>query len=52
MRDYDDSEESLYVHYLDISNFHSWAMSQKPPVYNFEWIKDFSQFNEDLLKKL
>ena len=25
-------------------------MSQKFPVNNFEWIKDASQFNEDLLK--
>ena len=27
-----------------------WAMSQKFPVNNFEWIKDTSQFNEELLK--
>ena len=25
-------------------------MSQKLPVNNFEWIKDTSQFNEDLIK--
>ena len=25
-------------------------MSQKFPVNNFEWIKDTSQFNEDLVK--
>ena len=25
-------------------------MSQKHPVYNFEWIKDTSQFNEDSIK--
>ena len=25
-------------------------MSQKLPVNNFEWIKDTSQFNEDLMK--
>ena len=25
-------------------------MSQKLPVYNFEWIKDTSQFNEDFKK--
>ena len=24
-----------------------WAMSQKLPVNNFEWIEDTSQFNED-----
>ena len=25
-------------------------MSQKLPVNNFEWIKDTSQFNDDLIK--
>ena len=25
-------------------------MSQKLPVYNFEWIKDTFQFNEDFIK--
>ena len=25
-------------------------MSQKLPVNNFEWIKDFSQFNGDFMK--
>ena len=27
-------------------------MSQKLPVNNFEWIKDTSQFNEDLTKTI
>ena len=27
-------------------------MSQKLPVNNFEWIKDTSKFNEDLIKTL
>ena len=25
-------------------------MSQKPPLNNFEWMKDTFQFNEDLIK--
>ena len=25
-------------------------MSQKPPVNNFEWVKETSQFNEDFIK--
>ena len=25
-------------------------MLQKLPVYNFEWIEDISQFNEDFIK--
>ena len=28
-----------------------WAMSQKLPVNNFDWIKDTCQFNEDFIKK-
>ena len=30
------------------NNLYGLAISQKLPVYNFEWIKDTSQFNEDL----
>ena len=26
-------------------------MSQKLPIYTFQWIKDTSQFNEDFIKK-
>ena len=29
---------------------YGWAMSQKLPVNNFEWIKDTSQFTEDSIK--
>ena len=29
-----------------------WAMSQKPPLNNFEYIEDTSQFNEDLVKNI
>ena len=29
---------------------YGWAISQKLPVNNFEWIKDTSQFNEDFIK--
>ena len=31
-------------------NLYVWAMLQKLPVNNFEWIKDTSQFNEDFIK--
>ena len=27
-----------------------WAVSPNLPVYNFEWIKDTFQFNEDFIK--
>ena len=31
-------------------NLYGWAMSQKLPAINLEWIKDTPQFNEDFIK--
>ena len=40
MKDYDEKKESSYLKYLKyVNNLHGWAMSQKLPVNNFEWIK-------------
>ena len=50
MADYDKSKESSYIQYWDANNLYGWAMLQKLPVNNFEWIKDTSQFNEDFIK--
>ena len=50
MKDYDKNKESSYLKYWDVNNLYGWAMLQKPPVNNFEWIKDTSQFNEDFIK--
>ena len=50
MKDYDKSKESSYIQYWDVNNLYGWAMLQKLPVNNFEWIKDTSQFNEDFIK--
>ena len=50
MKDYDKNKESSYVQNWDVNNLWGWAMSRKPPVYNFEWIKGNSQFNEDFIK--
>ena len=45
-------KETSYIQYWDVNNSYGWAMSQKLPVNNFEWIKDISKFNEDFIKKL
>ena len=50
MKDYDKNKESSYSKYWDVNNLCGWAMSQKLLVNNFEWLKDTSQFNEDLIK--
>ena len=50
MKDYDKNKKSPYIQYWDVNNLYGWAMSQKLPANNFEWIKDISQFNEDFIK--
>ena len=51
MKDYDKNKVSSSVQYWDVNNLYDWAMSQKLPVNNCEWIKDASQFNEKFVKK-
>ena len=50
MKDYDKNKESSYLKYWDVNNFFGWAMPQKLPVSNFEWVEDTLQFNEDFIK--
>ena len=52
MKDYHRNKKSSYLKYRDVSNLHGWAMSQKRPVNNFEWINDNSQFNGDFIKTI
>ena len=44
-KDYDKNKELSYLQYCD-----GWAMPQKLPVNNYEWIEDTPQFNEDFMK--
>ena len=39
-----------YLQYWDLNNLYGWAMLQKRPVDNFEWIEDTSQFNKYFIK--
>ena len=50
MKAYDKCKESSYGQYWDANDLYGWKMSQNLQVNNFEWIKNTSQFNKDLLK--
>ena len=50
MKEYDKNKESSYIQYWDANNLYGWAISQGLPVNNFEWMKDTSQFNKDLMR--
>ena len=52
MKCYDKNKEPSCLQYWDVNSLYGWAMSQKLPVNNFEWIKYTFQFNEDFIKKL
>ena len=50
MKEYDKYKKSSYIKYWDINNLYGWAITQKLPANNFEWIEGTSQFNEDFIK--
>ena len=50
MKDYDKNKEPSYIQYWGVNGLYGWAMLQKLPANNFEWIKDTSQFNKDFIK--
>ena len=50
IKDYKKNKEYSYLKYWDANDLYCWAISQKLPVNNFEWIKDASKFNETCIK--
>ena len=50
IKGYDKNKESTYLQHWDVNNLYGWAMSQKLPVNNFEWIKDTCQLNKNFIK--
>ena len=50
MNNYDESKESSYIQYLYANNLYGWAMSQRLPVNNFNWVEDTSIINEEFIK--
>ena len=58
MKNYNDSEESSYIQYLDVNNLYGWVMSKKLPVIGFKWIDNNETvelsakhvINEDFIK--
>ena len=51
MQDYDKNKELPCFQHWNANKLYSWAMLQKLLVNNFQWIKDISRFNDDLIKK-
>ena len=51
MKNYDKNKESSYLKYWDVDNSSDWAMLQKLPVNNLEWIEYLSSYNKQYHKK-
>ena len=52
MKNYNNSEESSYIQYLDANNLYGWAMSEKLPVNRFKRLDSnkTNEINEDFIK--
>ena len=48
---YNPDEESIYLQYLDASNFYGWAMVQNLPTHQLLW-KDAEDFTPEKIDKL
>ena len=50
MKDYYKNKELSYLQYWEIIHLYSRAMMLKLPVNKYKWIKNASQFNQDIVK--
>ena len=50
MKNYDNTQKSVYLMYLDANNLYGWAMSKKLPIDSFKWEQDLSMFTLDIVK--
>ena len=50
IKNYDKTEESSYIQYLDANNLYGWAISQKLPKNGFKWINDVTEIDEEFIK--
>ena len=51
MTNYDKSQPSSYIQYLDANNLYDWAMSHKLPTHGFKWIEVNKSKVKQLLEK-
>ena len=42
--EYDPSQASKYIKYLDANNLYGWAMSKPLPISNFKWMKNLNNW--------
>ena len=50
MTNYDKNIESSYLMYLDANNLYRWALPQRLPVNDFEWMEQISEFDQRFIK--
>ncbi|XP_057296192.1 uncharacterized protein LOC130625142 [Hydractinia symbiolongicarpus] len=49
---YDHSQESSYLQYLDANNLYGWAMQQPLPAHGFKWVSNIEVIDKKKIEKL